>query len=351
MSPLRRRSQVPVAFIVLALVAVACGGPKSSRGVSVDEISTNVGLGIEVLLDAAPPSIVVTAPIPRQSLDIPRRTIPPIVTAAPVKNQACPNAGPFDFAAIDAGVDPDPRVRPKAGDFRWKLDGKVVTDEGPVKIDEFETRQLKDVGDDSAAQNAFHFTVTQTRLFDNRLGSGSLETTYRVVPTAQTSSVPNTGVGNAPVAPADTGRGMYLVSIVFKGTNDEGNPTESRFDPSAPLLMLPFPVEDGLEINSTGADPQTGTQLTIAGHIAGKKQVDACGDRVDTWLVDAVQTLRVTNPDTLQTETFESNYDYGVAPQYGSQLLYERVEAPRDGPIITVSARVGKVPERTVEGG
>jgi hypothetical protein len=85
-------------------------------------------------------------------------------------------------------------------------------------------------------------------------------------------------------------------------------------------------------------------QITIAGQIKNKKQVDACGKRVDSWFVDATQTVRTTNPETLQTETFEGNYDYSVAPQYGSMLLYERIEAPLEGPIVSVASRIAKVP-------
>ena len=339
---MRRRSWVTL--VVLALIAVGCSNPETKRGVGVDKVNTDVGLGIVPVLGAAPPNVVVQRPIRRSIPTLPPiGTIPPfeVPTARPTN---CPAAGDFDFPAIEAGVDPDPRVRPAEGSYPYKLDGKVVTDRGPETVDEFETRTVSKVEDDSVAPGAFHFTVTQVELLDERRGNGALETQFRVVPTSNTGSVPNPPAPAPPVS--DTGRGVYLVSIVFKTTDDEGKPEEIRFEPSSPLQLLAFPVQNGSQINASGTDPQTGVQVTITGVLKGKKQIDACGDRVDTWFVDADQRIRFTDPETFQTETIEADYDYGVAPQYGGLLLYERVVAPKDGPIITVSSRVGKVPEQ-----
>lgn len=325
-------------LVVLCLVAFGCGGPGTERGVRVDEINTNVGLGVDPILNAAPPNIVVRRPPAREAFEQPPlRTIPPFEIATPVPVN-CPRAGDFDFPAQESGVDPDPKVRPSAGTYRYKLDGEIVTENGKFVVNEFETRQITDVEDDSAAPDAFHFTVKQSVLFDERRGEGALETTYRVVPTSNTNRVPN------PPAPApavsDAGRGVYLVSIIYR---DED--VEQRFEPSNPLLLLAFPVEDGALIDSSGTDPQTGAQVRIQGQVKGKKQVDACGDRVDSWFVDAVETLRYNDPATFQTETIEADYNYGVAPQFGGMLVYERVIAPKDGPIVTIEARVGNVPK------
>lgn len=338
-----RLTSALVAFV--ALVA-ACGGPAGSRGVRVEDINTDIGLGVEVNLDAAPANTVVRRPIRRDAVLPPARTIPPFETAEPDEGAECPAAGPFDFAAVDAGVDPDPQARPFEGSYRWKLDGKVVTDQGQEKVDEFETRRITDVEDDTASPQAFRFTMAQTRLLDDRPGEGTLETTYRVVPTGQARNVPNPPVGPGV---SDTGRGLYLVSIFFTGTDDEGEPTESRFEPTSPLLLLPFPVTDGTEIDASGTDPQTGMQVSIVGAVNGKKQIDTCGKRVDSWFVNAEQTIRVTDPQTLQTESFESDYDYGVGPQFGSMLLYERIEAPKEGPIISVAARIAEIPKRRTD--
>jgi hypothetical protein len=340
------RLRKPVLLVLLAFVAVSCSNPGIKRGVRVDEVNTDVGLGVEPVLGAAPPNIVVRQPIPRRQLAPPTfATLPPFEIPS-LEPSDCPAAGDFDFPEKDAGVDPPENVRPKEGAYRYHLDGKVVTDTGPVTLDQFETRLITEVQDDTAAPGAYNFKVTQTQLLDEREG-GQIETTYRVVPRGNFQSVPNPGQGLPDVS--DTGRGVYLVSIRFRGVDEENKPFESRFEPSNPLLLLPYPVVQGTEINASGTDPQTGSQVSITGVVKGKKQVDACGDRVDTWLIDAVETFRFSDPDTFQTETIEANYDYGVAPQFGGMILFEHIEAPIDGPFITVDARVGKVPEQSFD--
>jgi hypothetical protein len=337
-----RRSAALIVALV-ALVATACASSKITRGVDVKAVNTDVGLGVEPVLGPAPGNIVVRKPIPREQLGpIVYPTLPPFEIETPTP-ASCPRAGDFDFPEKDAGVDPPPDIRPSEGAYKYFLEGKIESDTGKVDVRQFETRVLSDVKDDTAAPDAYSFTMQQSQLLDERVGYGKLITTYRVVPTGNFRTVPN------PPAPApgvsDTGRGLYLVSIVFQGVDDEGKPFESRFDPSNPLLLLPYPVVQGTDINASGTDPQTGTQVTITGEVKGKKQVDACGERVDTWLIDAVESYRFSDPDTFQTETIEADYDYGVAPQFGGMILYEKVIAPREGPIIKLEARVGSVPK------
>jgi hypothetical protein len=331
------------ALLAIALVAASCSSSSIRRGVRVDELNTNVGLGVEPVLGAAPPNILVRKPIQRDSLNpVAYPTIPPYVIQTPYQ-APCPRAGDFDFPEQDAGVDPPPGVRPSEGAYPYHLDGKIVSEQGEIDINQFETRVLTKVEDDTAAPEAYRFTIEQSQLLDDRRFSGKVETTYRVVPSGNFRSVPNPPAPAPPVS--DTGRGVYLVSIVFKGLDDENKPTESRFEPSNPLLLLPYPVIQGTEINASGTDPQTGSQVTITGKVKSKKQVDACGDRVDTWFIDAVETFRFSDPNTFQTETIDADYNYGIAPQFGGMILYERIVAPREGPVITVEARVGKVPK------
>lgn len=345
-----RRSGPRIAALAALLIASSCGGGGVTRGVRVDQINTNVGLGIEAPLNAAPANIAITRPIPHGQIeDLTPPTIPPFETARPVVTH-CPTAGDFDFPAIEAGVEPDPKVRPAETTYRYKLDGTVLTDEGPEKIDAFETRRFSKVVPDSNSPNAYDFTMTQTQLLDERSSKqGYLETTYRVVPTGNTRNVPNPPAAAANVS--DAGRGVFIIKIVFHGYDDRGRPTSSSFDPSPPIQILAFPVEAGAAIDSTGTDSQHGSSLQIKGSVKGKKQIDACGHRVDSWLVDAEETYRYTDPDTLQTNEIDSNYDYGMAPQYGSIVIFEHVVAPKDGPVINLSSRVGEVPRRAKAGG
>ena len=178
--------------------------------------------------------------------------------------------------------------------------------------------------------------MTQRNIVDERQGNGSVVTTYKVVP----RSPAQTNQTNA-----DQGKGLFIAKVVFNTTDDEGKHVSRTFDPLPDIELMAFPVEDGTAIDGVGSDPSNGTQLTIHGVVDGHSQVDACGDRVDSWFVDAQQTYLFPDPETRQVEALESNYDYGVATQFGGMLVLEHVEAPSDSPVITIESRIGAVPK------
>ena len=330
----------------MLLASCSSDGDGSRAGVGVREINTNVGLGIE-LDQAAPPNIVVQRPQRRQ-LERPESTLPPFDFEVPKPvDRPCALAGPFDFPKEETGV--VPKGRPKAGTYPWKLDGRVATGDGVFKVDDFETRTISAVEDHPNAPGAFRFTVTQPYYADLRSDTGATSTTvYRVVPSSPV---------NSEQVASDAGAGVFIEQIVSKGKDAEGNAVQSTFNPVPPVQLIGFPVEDGAGnggstqtgapiSSSSGVDPATGAQLTIQGTVKGKRQIDACGDRVDSWFVDGAQFFRYPSGNG-QTETFEANYDYGIAPQFGGMLVYEHIDAPRDGPVAQIDFRVGTVPERT----
>lgn len=333
---MRRSARFVTALILGVVVFTSCGngGEGARSGVGVRSINTNIGLGIE-LEAAAPANIVVQSPRRRAVPTDPESTIPPFDFEVPPRaNRPCPVAGPFDFPDIEAGV--EPRGRPAAGDFPWKLDGEVTTGNGVFPVDTFETRRINRVQDHPSISGAFTFDVTQENLIDERQNRGTLTTRYRVVPrpAIEQEQVPN-----------DVGKGLYIEGIVFRGEDSEGREVETEFAPTSPLNIMPFPVRDGTAIEARGSDPSTLARLTITGVVKGHKQVDACGDRVDTWFVDAQQEYTYTDNSTGQTESLVSNYDYGVATQYGALIIFEHVDAPLDEPAVKLEARIGQVPE------
>lgn len=346
---MQRRHRFAGGFVLSVVLLTSCssGGEGSGAGVGVREINTNVGLGIE-LEQTAPANIVVQRPQQRR-LDRPESTLPPLEFELPKPvNRPCALAGPFDFPAEETGV--VPKGRPKPGIYPWKIDGEVATGDGVFTVDDFESRSISDVKDHQGIPGAFTFAQTQTSYADARRASGTTTTVFRVVP--------DNPVENEQVA-SDAGKGVFIEQIIFRSRNAEGQPTESTFNPVPPVQLIGFPVKDGAGNagttqtgapirSSSGVDPNSGAQLTIQGTVKGKKQIDACGDRVDSWFVDAVQTYRYPT-DNGQTETLEANYDYGIAPQFGGMLVYEHIEAPLEGPIARVDFRVGRVPERMGE--
>ena len=336
--PRRDDSRLLAAAVVLVLFGLACSGPDRTQGVAVRNLGTDVGLGVEPT-DAGPANVVVrrarrpSAPDPRApekfTIDAPGTTPLPV-------RARCPAAGTFDFPKEEAGI--APKGIPAEGVLSWKYEGSVDTEQGTVQVDQILPRLVGNVVFDPAIDGAFRYSITDFTLYDDRANSGGrLETTYLVVPDSPAES---------DASSRDEGRGMYLASIVFRSM-EGGEQTEQRFEWTPPVLMFPFPAVPGTQIDSTGVNAADGSRLTITGRIERKAQLDACGDRIDSWLVDGDMLFEVTDPETLQRESFESDYDYNIAPQFGSLLVGEHVKAPPgDDPVIDIDARVGEVPER-----
>lgn len=327
----KRRLCAALALGLVVLTSCSSDDDGARAGVGVRAINTNVGLGIEI--EAAAPANVVVRP--RQRPIEPNATVPPLDfnLPKPVK-KACPEAGPFDFPEFDSGV--EPKGRPAPGNYDWKQDGRYTDGFGDFAIDTFDQRKISNVKDHSTIPEAFTFDLSQGNFFDSRRAQGTLITHYRVVPqpAVRQEQLPN-----------DVGKGLFIEGNTFIGEDEDGNEFERTVTWSPAVQLIAFPVKDGTAIDSTGSDLDAGARLTIQGAVKGKKQIDACGSRVDSWFVDANLTYTVSNDRTGQTETYIANYDYAVAPQYGGQPVFEKVEAPRDDPVLRVESRIGRVPE------
>lgn len=345
-----RRSNLRVlgALLAFLLLAGACSDtPEVKRGVGVRTINTDIGLGINPDAAAAPANTVVQVRRQGGPQQPPEITVPPLqlYTPPPAITMKCPVAGAFEFPAVEAGV--EPKGRPVATDYPYKIDGTVDTGAGPYPVNTFEQRTIKDIQDFSGAPNAFRYTQVQRYSADQRQ-QGEISTTFRVIP----QSPAQTDRTNS-----DVGRGIFIESIRFKGRDRQGNNVESNFNPQPPVQMMAFPVIQGAGVagntpqtgtpvtSSSGSDPSTGASLTLTGTVKGKKQVDACGKKVDSWLTTATQRFTYTDSASGQTQTLESRYDFAFAIQYGSILVFEHVESPKDGPVIVLDSRIGQIPK------
>jgi len=344
-----RRSDLRLgaAVVACALIFGACStSSEVKRGVGVRAINTDIGLGIDVNASTAPANTVVRPTQQTGPNQPPPITVPPLTfyTPPPAFKQKCPVAGPFDFPAKEAGV--EPTGMPVATTYSHKIDGSVDYGAGPVPLDSFDSRTIKDVVADSTGPGAYRYTQTQSYLVDQR-NKGVFSTTFRVVPVspAQTSRT-NSAVG----------RGTFIVSTRFQGRSGNAN-VDSTFTPQPSVQMMAFPVIQGAGVagntpqtgtpitSSSGTDPATGNSLRLTGNVKGKKQVDACGKKVDSWLTTTVEDYTYNDSSTGQTQTLESEWDYAFAIQYGSILVYEHTEAPRDGPVLIVNDRIAEIPK------
>jgi hypothetical protein len=96
----------------------------------------------------------------------------------------------------------------------------------------------------------------------------------------------------------------------------KGNATSS-FAPITGLLMLPLPVQQGLQFQSVAIDPSSGEEATFRGQVLPRQDIDACGDIVEGWKVSGTQSF--SNSATTRTE------DLVVATQLGGLVISDKV--------------------------
>lgn len=319
---MRSRRALTAGFL-LALLAACGSGPE--RGVNVKTVATDLVYGIPPTSVPAPPANL--GGTPENSVGVlfsgsvnearrPRRTPPP------ARAPECPEA-PLDKF-------PDPATssvkgKPLAGQYMWRVTGTQDAGAlGRVPLPRSTLRRIENVTTSEAAANMFSFTVVER---DLRFGSRTIvHTTYEVRPDD----------------------GIFLTKIERE---IQGGDT-STFDPTPDVEILPLPVELGVDVNSVGVDPTTFEVMRIQGAVPKRQRVDACGDPVDSFFVNATQQFV-----SATGETVTRNYDYGVATQLGGMIVYEDVDAPCESqdeagkctpePTMTFTAHLGQLePDR-----
>src|SRR5207244_13199533 len=73
-------------------------------------------------------------------------------------------------------------------------------------------------------------------------------------------------------------------------------------------------------VNLVATDPLSGSELQNHAKVVKRERVDACGDFVDGWVVEATQTFS----GTAQTAP-PRTYRYIVAPQLGGIIISEEI--------------------------
>ncbi|HLF41313.1 MAG TPA: hypothetical protein VI854_07560, partial [Acidimicrobiia bacterium] len=97
-----------------------------------------------------------------------------------------------------------------------------------------------------------------------------------------------------------------------------GNSSVLEFSPA--VLYLPLQIEPGEQFSSVGIDPRTGQVLQHQAKVLNRERVDACGEIVDGWAVEATQTFSGQGTAT-------RTYKYIVAPQLGGIIVSEEFHA------------------------
>ncbi len=298
---MRRRSNplLVTAILLLCLLAAACGGGTSESTVNVKTVATDLTYGIPEPVSPAAPANV--NPVPANPLPVERIPTPeqPVETPSPPASP-CPAA---PLTAFPPAATTDITSKPKAGDYKWKVDGKQeVPTVGEVALPQFTTRTVSDVKDTA---QGFSFAVTEREIV---FGSAfAVKSTFEV--------------RRRPVPLSTDQTGLYLTRIERTHATDSGS--NSVFTPSPPVLLLPTPVILGTSIESTGVDGTSLEVLRNHGLVTGRKRVNACGEPVDTFFVYAIQEF-VGGDGAFTRREFR----YGIATARGGLPVIEHIESP-----------------------
>lgn len=318
------------AGLALALAITACVSP-DDPGVRIEAFEADLVFGFEEpeavpappnFVPAPPPAAPTAAQRPSASLS-PAPTFPPSNDKAflsripPTSNRIpCPPAAREAFPAEVAGL--QVLSLPTVGLSRWKQSGtQTLPNIGELAIQGFENRTLTDVElVRGTPEEPLEVTYRTTQPnFSNP--SVVVESGFRVRTdgTAARDSTTELLIDRS-VAAGEPDRGVVLESIdtLDRATGDVLS--SSTYSP--PVLYLPLQVFPGEEYQSVGIDPRSGATLQHTATVKERVRVDACGDVVDGWMVEATQVF--AGP----TGSSQRQYDYIVATQLGGVLVFER---------------------------
>ncbi len=321
---------------LLALVSTACvsqGDPK----VAVTKVEADLVFGVKEPEPPAPPANTdVDEPLPAEALgpielpDFEPFDPGPIGAPAAQPISDCPPAPPT--AVAEAAADVNVTGMPKVGLYRWQRDGtQKPAGSGPnvpgTKIDTFERRIVRNFKQVSPTVHTYE--TVQPDISGKRV----VITTFRVRTDALNRD--STGAG-LPIAGPRLGEPDRGVTITRIETLDAQGNTVSEFNPSTPVLILPLPVSTNEEYQSVGVDPRSGQSLVHRAHVLARERVDACGEVVDGWAVEAEQT-------SSDPEAPVVSYRYLVAPQYGGIIISEKLNYSAGGLDNEFLFRLGQV--------
>lgn len=250
--------------------------------------------------------------------------------------EPCPPAALTEFPDKEASLNVE--GLPAVGLYRWVRDGEQTLAAAPtfkIKVAGFEKRLIRAVVKESAS--AFTFETVQ-----NEFGSGQIVITRYRVKTSPTQQ----RVGPTDVRVGEPDRGIAIIEI--KRFDAKTGAAVSTFTPTPPVLVLPLPIVPGESFDGTGVDPTDGSTLRIQGSVRKRQQVDACGEVIDGWLVEATRTFS----GALGARSGTQTYNYIVATQMGGPIIQEFVSSTNAEGSASVTFRVGQkapdpLPEET----
>jgi hypothetical protein len=338
----RSRSQALVVFGVAAVIAGGCVKP-NSPGVSIAQLKADIVFGVkEPAPPATPANFDIVAPqaffdsavdeetFDEKVLEIPSLT--PIPQSSPPVDD-CPPAALTAFPKDTAEV--TVKGMPVEGVYRFKRTITVTPTGGtPISNVGFEQHAIRNVKQTPGKPYEFTYEVVQP----NILEPGFTTITYYRVnsnPTViQSVNRGGTTVGVVPtpgvekyVTPPTDEPGIFVDKIEKKNANGG---TESTFDPMQKVKYLPLEegvLKAGQTMDTVGIDAKNGQAIRHEGTVLRKTRVDACGEIVEGWLVESLQTRTADNNNpTAAGGAVQRKYFYNIATQYGAYFIGEAID-------------------------
>lgn len=293
-----------LAFVVVLLLLPACL-KEGSHGIGMKRVTSDLIYGVPPLSEiAAPPGAIPQIPDSVEpEVDFTSSFRP---SSRPPPVERCPEAGPNDFP--EEAAPNTVTAKPKEGLYVWKLQGtqNVAPFPFPFRLASFMDRSVEEVQDDSLSPTIDFTFVTKER--DPSLNSRTIIT--------QNFRVDQTN-------PSQQLRGVLLTRV----HRDNQDGTEDEFLPNPPIQFLPLPIQVGpaSAFDTTGVDVRDPTvikTLTHRGFVKERKRVDACGEVVDSWLIEAEQIIGAG------ASSSRRKYHYSIAPHFGGLIVFEHVQSP-----------------------
>lgn len=238
------------------------------------------------------------------------------IHGGPSQVTACPDARSTATAPEEAPTNvPDNRL-PVAGLYHWKKRGDFSLNVRPT--DKFTyggiTRRAvvnpTKVAEPGAAGTGYSLTY---QTIQPELSTTNVIITDWRVKTAAQFVQPSAATVNAPNG-GDPERGLALEGIQVK--DKDGNPVGTPYSFPSGVLYFPLPIRSGTTWQASASDPKSLETLSINGQVVNHERVDACGNLVDGWRVNATLTYSGTDSRTI-------TYSYIVATQYGALIIEE----------------------------
>jgi hypothetical protein len=319
----------PVAALVAIASLAACSGG-GGNGVGVKNLESDVVFGAAEPAKLAPEGVTDAEAtgfdeLPDQFFE-PVHKAPRPTYAQRASVEECPQAALEEFPDKPAPLwgPEEKKEPPREGLYRWQRSGSLKSAETAgvnFQVRGFERRLLRNVevvATTETPEGGNDITFTYEVVQPEISGSNVLVTTYQVKSVGEppTRSVFNPTRGQDEITAGEPERGMVIKKIEV--LDKDGNQV-STFEPATGLLLIPYRVRPGEVWQSVAVDPKTGQRLQLDGTVLDRGRVDACGDLIEGWQVQS--TISSTSDSGATTR----QYDYLVAPQYGSILLNEHI--------------------------